>query len=108
MAWSARVGPATARAGRKPTSASAAAGGRRGFETVTSLPGVLVNPVAAVVGRRQEGEVRRDARVVQVHAVADMVVVVVLAHGRGHDPSCPDIVLRLTIRIARVYLLGHA
>src|SRR5438128_4126095 len=83
-AWSAGVGPAAmARAGRTPTSTSAAAGARAGFRRarrgVTSLARVPVNPVAAVVGRRQEGEVRRDALVVQVHAVADVVVDVVLA-----------------------------
>src|SRR5207253_6186046 len=77
-----------ARAGSKPASASvtaARAGLRSARRGVTSLARVLVNAVATVVRRREEREVRRDALVVQVHAVADAVVDVVLAPDHAHD-----------------------
>src|SRR5206468_11192512 len=99
-----------ARAGRKPASSviAARAGLRSARRRVTSLARVLVNAVATVVRRREEREVRRDALVVQVHAVAYMGVDVVLAPGHAHDQVRHVVVRPAAVREAGGLWSGDA
>src|SRR5207247_10731362 len=84
----------------RPTSASVAAAHAR-CGLLTSLPRILVHPVAAVVRRREEGEIRREPLVVDVHAVPDPVVDVVLPAGHAVDDVGHVVVRTAPVRDAR-------